>query len=75
MNLTELALRRDVAAAIARDAADGAFRMRARGMGAASFKGAQDFLTEADGATEAFIREEVAKWGRVIRDNNIRAES
>jgi tripartite-type tricarboxylate transporter receptor subunit TctC len=25
--------------------------------------------------TEAFIRDEVEKWGRVIRDNNIRAES
>ncbi len=60
MNTRDLALRRDAAAAIARDAAQGAFLMRARGMGAASFKGAQDFLTEADGATERFIRDRLA---------------
>ncbi len=60
MNTRELSLRRDVAAAIAREAVQGAFLMRARGLGVASFKGAQDFLTEADGATERFIRDRLA---------------
>jgi tripartite-type tricarboxylate transporter receptor subunit TctC len=34
-----------------------------------------DIVAADPARTEAFIREEVAKWGRVIRDNNIRAES
>lgn len=60
MTPAELALRRDAAAAIARDAATVAFLARARGGGVATLKGAQDFLTEADGATERFIRERLA---------------
>ena len=34
--------------------------MRANGMAEASMKGAQDFPTEADGATETFLRERLA---------------
>lgn len=34
-----------------------------------------DIVASTPQQTEAFIREEVAKWGAVIRDNNIRAES
>lgn len=56
-----LAERRDIAAHIAVAAAGRAATMRANGMGEATLKGAQDFLTEADGATEAFIRAELAK--------------
>ncbi len=57
MNTTELARRRDIAAALAREAASLAQRMRANGMAEMAMKGAQDFLTEADGATERFLRE------------------
>lgn len=54
--MTDLARRRDAAAAIAVEAAALAQRLRAEGGGVASLKGAQDFVTEADGATERFIR-------------------
>jgi len=54
--MTDLARRRDAAAAIAIEAAALAQRLRAEGGGVASLKGAQDFITEADGATERFIR-------------------
>ncbi|WP_372616942.1 inositol monophosphatase family protein [Falsiroseomonas sp.] len=57
MNTAELRRRRDAAAGIAQEAAALAARMRASGMAATKMKGAQDFLTEADGATEHFIRE------------------
>ncbi|MGG5809089.1 inositol monophosphatase family protein [Falsiroseomonas sp. CW058] len=57
MNAAELTRRRDIAAGIAQDAAALAAGMRARGMSETKMKGAQDFLTEADGATERFIRE------------------
>jgi myo-inositol-1(or 4)-monophosphatase len=56
MQVAELARRRDVAAAIAREAASRAASLRDTGGGVARMKGAQDFLTEADGATERFIR-------------------
>lgn len=61
MQPAELARRRDVAAAIAIDAAALAARLRANGGGVARLKGAQDFLTEADGATESFIRDRLAR--------------
>jgi len=61
MTPAELSRRRDFAAALAEDAAVLAERMRAGGMAAAKMKGAQDFLTEADGATEHFIRERLAQ--------------
>lgn len=54
--MTDLARRRDAAAAIAIEAAALAARLRSEGGGVASLKGAQDFITEADGATERFIR-------------------
>jgi myo-inositol-1(or 4)-monophosphatase len=57
VKIAELASRRDAAAAVAQEAALLAARMRANGMAATQMKGAQDFLTEADGATERFIRE------------------
>lgn len=60
MPLPDLALRRDAAATIAREAAAAAAGMRARGLGVARLKGAQDFLTEADGATERMIRDRLA---------------
>ena len=56
MQKAELARRRDAAATIAQEAAALAARMRAQGMAATQLKGAQDFLTEADGAAEEFIR-------------------
>jgi myo-inositol-1(or 4)-monophosphatase len=59
--VTDLKHRMAIAAAIAQEAAALAFRMRANGMAETTFKGAQDFLTEADGATETFIRGELAK--------------
>lgn len=59
--MTDLARRRDAAAAIAMEAASLAARMRSQGGGAAKMKGAQDFVTEADTATEAFIRERLAQ--------------
>jgi myo-inositol-1(or 4)-monophosphatase len=54
--MNDLARRRDAAAAIAQEAAALARRLRAEGGAVASLKGAQDFVTEADGATERFIR-------------------
>jgi myo-inositol-1(or 4)-monophosphatase len=57
----DLSRRRDIAGGIAREAAALAARMRAKGMGATKMKGAQDFLTEADGATEHFIREQLER--------------
>ncbi|WP_431285635.1 inositol monophosphatase family protein [Humitalea sp. 24SJ18S-53] len=51
----------DIAAGIARDAASLAHALRQDGRGVASFKGAQDFLTDADGLTEHFIRDQLAK--------------
>jgi len=54
--MNDLARRRDAAAAIAIEAAALAARLRSEGGGVASLKGAQDFITEADGATERFIR-------------------
>ena len=60
MNAAELTRRRDIAGRIAGEAAALAARLRAGGMGAATMKGAQDFLTEADGATERFIRDRLA---------------
>lgn len=59
--MIDLARRRDAAAAIAVEAAALAARMRAEGGGVASLKGAQDFVTEADGATERFIRDRLAR--------------
>jgi len=61
MNTNERARRRDIAAALAREAAARAAAMRASGMADFTMKGAQDFLTEADGATETFLREQLAK--------------
>lgn len=57
MNASELARRLDAVAPLAREAAQLAAAMRANGMAAATMKGAQDFLTEADGATEHFLRD------------------
>jgi len=57
----ELARRRDIAAAIAAEAATRAATLRDAGGGVAMLKGAQDFLTEADGATERFIRDRLAR--------------
>jgi len=59
--MTDLARRRDAAAAIATEAATLAARLRREGGGVASLKGAQDFVTAADGATEAFIRDRLAR--------------
>lgn len=56
----DLARRRDIAAGIACKAAALAQRMRASGLNT-TMKGAQDFLTEADGATERFIRAELER--------------
>ncbi len=55
--MNDLARRRDAAATIAIEAACLAARLRVQGGGVASLKGAQDFITEADGATERFIRD------------------
>lgn len=57
MNPAELRRRLDAVAPLAREAAALAQRMRENGMAATTMKGAQDFLTEADGATEHFLRE------------------
>ncbi len=59
--MNDLPRRRDAAAAIAVEAAALAARMRAEGGGVASLKGAQDFVTDADGATERFIRDRLAR--------------
>ncbi|WP_237214790.1 inositol monophosphatase family protein [Falsiroseomonas oryziterrae] len=61
MNASELQRRLDAVAPLAREAASLAARMRASGMAATKMKGAQDFLTEADGATEVFLRERLEK--------------
>lgn len=61
MNAAELQRRLDTVAPLAREAASLAARMRSNGMAATKMKGAQDFLTEADGATEAFLREQLEK--------------
>jgi myo-inositol-1(or 4)-monophosphatase len=61
MRRDELARRRDIAAAIAAEAATRAAAIRDAGGGVATLKGAQDFLTEADGATERFIRDRLAR--------------
>ena len=61
MTPTELQRRLDAVAPLARDAAALAARMRANGMAETKMKGAQDFLTEADGATEAFLREKLER--------------
>ncbi len=60
MTPAELARRLDAVLPVAREAAALAERMRANGMAAAKMKGAQDFLTEADGAAEHLIRERLA---------------
>jgi myo-inositol-1(or 4)-monophosphatase len=57
VNAAELARRLDAVAPLAQAAAALAARMRANGMAETTMKGAQDFLTEADGATERFLRE------------------
>jgi myo-inositol-1(or 4)-monophosphatase len=57
MRPAELARRRDIAAGLAAEAAELAARMRAEGRGTARLKGTQDFLTEADSATERFLRD------------------
>lgn len=61
MTPAELRRRLDLVAPLAREAATLAARMRANGMAETKLKGAQDFLTEADGATERFIRERLEK--------------
>ena len=61
MTKSELQHRMQVAAAIAEAAAALAWQMRANGLAETTFKGAQDFLTEADGATETFIRAKLAQ--------------
>ncbi len=61
MDPAELGARRDAAARIAEAAGAHAAAMRDAGMGIATLKGAQDFLTEADGATEQFIRDALAR--------------
>jgi myo-inositol-1(or 4)-monophosphatase len=61
MTPAELKRRLDAVAPLAQEAAALAQRMRANGMAATTMKGAQDFLTEADGATEAFLRERLER--------------
>lgn len=61
MNAAELSRRLAAVAPLARGAAALAARMRANGMAETTMKGAQDFLTEADGATEHFLREELER--------------
>lgn len=60
MRREELARRRDIAATLAQEAASLAGRLRAGGLGTATLKGPQDVLTEADGATERFLRDRLA---------------
>ena len=57
----ELQRRLDAVAPLAREAAALAAGMRASGMAETRMKGAQDFLTEADGATETFLRERLER--------------
>ncbi len=61
MTPAELQRRLDAVAPLAQEAAALAQRMRANGMAATKMKGAQDFLTEADGATETFLREQLGR--------------
>jgi myo-inositol-1(or 4)-monophosphatase len=61
VTIDELRHRMAVAAAIAEEAAALAWQMRENGLAETTFKGAQDFLTEADGATESFIRAKLAR--------------
>jgi myo-inositol-1(or 4)-monophosphatase len=61
VNAAELSRRLAAVAPLARGAAALAARMRANGMAETTMKGAQDFLTEADGATEHFLREELER--------------
>lgn len=56
MKPSELSRRLAAVAPVAREAAELAARMRANGMAETAMKGAQDFLTEADGAAERLIR-------------------
>jgi myo-inositol-1(or 4)-monophosphatase len=57
----ELSRRLQAVAPLAREAASLAARMRQNGMAETKMKGAQDFLTEADGATEQFLRGELER--------------
>lgn len=61
MNAAELARRLEAVAPLAAEAATLAQRMRESGMADAQLKGVQDFLTEADGATEQFLREQLER--------------
>ncbi len=61
MKAAELSRRLAAVAPLARQAASLAARMRAGGMAETTMKGAQDFLTEADGATEQFLRGELER--------------
>jgi myo-inositol-1(or 4)-monophosphatase len=61
MTPEDLALRRDYAADLARQGAALAARLRAQGGGVARMKGVQDFVTEADGETEAELRARITK--------------
>ena len=61
MTPVELQRRLDAVAPLASEAAALAARMRANGMAETMMKGAQDFLTEADGATERFLREKLER--------------
>lgn len=61
MTTAELSRRLAAVAPLARQAASLAARMRAGGMAETTMKGAQDFLTEADGATEQFLRGELER--------------
>lgn len=61
MSPGELQRRLQAVAPLAREAAALAARLRASGMAETRMKGAQDFLTEADGATEAFLREQLER--------------
>ncbi len=59
--MTDLAARLDAAIRLATEAGALALRMRpAPGAATAKLKGAQDWLTEADGAVEAFLARELA---------------
>jgi myo-inositol-1(or 4)-monophosphatase len=61
MTPAELSSRLAAIAPVAEKAAALAARMRASGMAETKMKGAQDFLTEADGATEQYLREELGR--------------
>ncbi|MBR0652770.1 inositol monophosphatase [Roseomonas terrae] len=59
--MTDLARRRDIMTSIAVDAAALAARLRVEGGGIGTLKSAQNFVTEADTATERFIRERLGQ--------------